>query len=119
MSKPWYQSITTWLQIISFTIAIISLVIDQAGLFDLDSRAVSILMAVVAILTQARRLLVGQHAPIEGTPAAESARLDATRADLLDRASRETGAIRLRRKQGAEQADRLARERADPGGHSP
>lgn len=68
MSKPWWQSVTLWIQILSLASFGLVLVLDQAAVLELSPRVVAALGILSAVVTGLRRVLA-QHQAIEGSPA--------------------------------------------------
>lgn len=73
MSKPWWQSVTLWIQILSLASFALVLVLDQAAVLELSPRVVAALGILSAVVTGLRRVLA-QHQAITGSPVATGRR---------------------------------------------
>ena len=78
--KPWFRSVTLWIQALSIGLLVVGLIVEQAHVYDLDSRAIATLGIVSALLTAIRRV-VSTVQPIDGSSDLTIQALTVTNAD--------------------------------------
>lgn len=79
-AKPAWKSYTLWIQAISIAVLVIGLVVENAQIYDLDSRWLATLGIVTAVLTAVRRML-GTIQPIDTSAQLTTQRLTVTSDD--------------------------------------